>query len=680
MNTTTLSEIGARDDNDNSYYPGGLMSRVKFHSKNDLSSGYYLTISAEVLNKYIQIGCLFQNINDVIEFYNIKKYMDNDMYLLTWESELVEQYLAFVKHNYSEIAKFIKSINSNNLLLMYKEIELDYRDDFWELFERFKCYLDVDNDTFNSFIYESNVPFYELIKQQNLIRHYGKVIRDQMIQDRIMAEILIDKFECLSPQEAGGLYLPKELTNEDKEKIIIEYIDSDDANLNYIRMIANIRSNPDSIVVSPKTLLKAKRKATELESIYFSDDSGMEIETKVTFSKTQEEAAIIDINGLTTTAIYSANWVDCNTDFATLLNNFIFLFEYVDLQMRCSFVSKLNQMSTIEQMLATRSQNDYIKGSVFNSLNMLSLLQLKAYDHYLRGIGIRIENIIEWFASEYLPTEFGIDNFIVRLPSENSTYLEKCSSIMPALESFLKQYTLYVEDGYIELELLGVRTSGIIYRDIPSLIIKKYVYGSGEEFKIVTNLLFSDQSGLGYIHQTKESFKNLFELLSKRGLNLTEVEEFNKARIDWLIERGYLIVAESNSIVFSNREVILILYDLYKNDVIAYWNFPLDNKRQFEELEAKGIISFEDSLLSKPEQEYFNYTLNRSMHNNGLDLRNKYSHTQPQINDDEKIHEYNYLYFLRLFIISIIKINDELTVTKRINGIRKQLKDGLNIT
>lgn len=656
------------------------MNRVKFHSKNDLSSGYYLSICAEVLNKYLQYGCLFQNVNDVLELYNIRKYMENEMYLLTWNSEQVEQYKEFVNQNFSEIAKFMKSINSENLMLIYNELTIDYKDDFWELFERFKCYQNIDDHTFNTFISETDVSFYELIKQQSVIRHYGRVIREHMIQDKSMAEILIDKYEYLPLQEANGLYLPKELTNVDKEKILITYIDSDDANLNYLRMIANVRSNPDSIVVSPKTLLKAKRKANELENIHFANGSGMEFEINVIFSKTQVEEVKIKIEGLATSAIYSASWIESNTDFATLLNNFIYLFEYVDLQMRCTFVSKLNLMSTIERVFATRSQNDYIQGAAFNSTNMLSLLQLKAYDHHLQSIDIRIENIIEWFASDYLPREFGIDNFIVRLPSKNSNYIEKCSSIMPALESFLKQYTLYVEDGHIDLELLGVRTSGIVYKDIPSLINRKYVYGSGDEFNFVTNLLFSDQSSLCYIHKTKESFENLFELILKRGLNLTEVEEYNKPRIDWLLERDYLFITESGSIVFSNREVILILYDLYKNDVISYWNFPLDNKHQFEELEAKGIIIFENSLFSKSEQEYFNYTLNRSKHNNGLDLRNKYSHSQPQINDDEKIHEYNYLYFLRLFIISIIKVNDELTVSNRINGISKQLKDGPNIT
>ena len=35
---------------------------------------------------------------------------------------------------------------------------------------------------------------------------------------------------------------------------------------------------------------------------------------------------------------YSSEWIEENQDYPTLLNNFIYLFEYVDRCFRCSFV------------------------------------------------------------------------------------------------------------------------------------------------------------------------------------------------------------------------------------------------------------------------------------------------------------------------------------------------------
>ncbi|GJM78699.1 hypothetical protein HMSSN139_11950 [Paenibacillus sp. HMSSN-139] len=79
-------------------------------------------------------------------------------------------------------------------------------------------------------------------------------------------------------------------------------------------------------------------------------------------------------------------------------------------------------------------------------------------------------------------------------------------------------------------------------------------------------------------------------------------------------------------------------------------------------MKQKKVIVFESSLLSKPEQEYINYTLNKSQFNNGWDLRNRYSHTQPKSSENDSMHEQNYMIFLRLLILFVIKINDDFCI------------------
>ncbi|GJM78697.1 hypothetical protein HMSSN139_11930 [Paenibacillus sp. HMSSN-139] len=61
---------------------------------------------------------------------------------------------------------------------------------------------------------------------------------------------------------------------------------------------------------------------------------------------------------------------------------------------------------------------------------------------------------------------------------------------MPAVESVLKQFTLYVEEGIVDFELLEIRSDHLVYSNIPSLVNKKYAYGRGEEFNYATFLLF----------------------------------------------------------------------------------------------------------------------------------------------------------------------------------------------
>ena len=77
---------------------------------------------------------------------------------------------------------------------------------------------------------------------------------------------------------------------------------------------------------------------------------------------------------------------------------------------------------------------------------------------------------------------------------------------------------------------------------------------------------------------------------------------------------------------------------------------------------SEGILKSESTLFSKPEIDYLNYYLNKSEFNNGLDLRNMYIHgTHPNDKESEKIHETNYMRILKIFILAIIKINDDLT-------------------
>lgn len=47
---------------------------------------------------------------------------------------------------------------------------------------------------------------------------------------------------------------------------------------------------------------------------------------------------------------YSNNWIKNNKDYPTLLNNFIYLFEYIDIQARCTHVSNGVDRSSILDM------------------------------------------------------------------------------------------------------------------------------------------------------------------------------------------------------------------------------------------------------------------------------------------------------------------------------------------
>ena len=69
------------------------------------------------------------------------------------------------------------------------------------------------------------------------------------------------------------------------------------------------------------------------------------------------------------------------------------------------------------------------------------------------------------------------------------------------------------------------------------------------------------------------------------------------------------------------------------------------------------MIRYGSTLLSEPEQHYYNYIFNAAEYDNSLDLRNKYVHGSHR--PDNKTDQYNYYIILRMLILIIIKINEE---------------------
>lgn len=647
------------------------MQRVKFYSPNDLACGRNLKKCELIIKDYDNGNKVENDINDIIEIYNIKKYLDNKLYLRNWTPEDMDRFEKFNRKIFGIVARYIKTINDEIIASIIDDIVFYYKEEFWELVDKFKVYENVSENKVHELLLVSKVRLHEILKHKDLTEHFGRVIKDYMLSESNSAKILLDKYEIKHFRQTEELYLPKELSSKDKETIISNYIDGDEPNLNYLRLISNIQSNKDKLEISPRILLKAKRKAEEQEKQFFKDNSGMEIETSVIFAN-KEQAVSIYHEGLSTNATYSSKWIEENNDYATLLNNFIYLFDFVDLQMRCTLINKESEMGVFERYLITSSQNAYVKGFAFDFKQNFSLLQMAGYYNQIFSIGIRLEEIIEWFFVEYLSNEFDVSNFRVTMPSINSTFLEKCTNVMPALESVLKQFILYIEEGQIDFELLEIRSEHLIYKNIPSLIVNKYAYGIGEEFSTVTFLLFSDQSGLGYIDETKKSYNTFFELLRNENLRISDFPEFDVPKVKWMIEHNYLTVDDTESIVFSSNDLAFILYDLYVNDVIVYWKYSSTKRLILNELKDRNVIEFESTLFSRPEQNYINYILNKSQYNNGLDLRNRYSHLQPFSSDEEQIHTQNYYIFLKVFIITIIKINDEFCT--------RLIEDGTNVT
>lgn len=219
------------------------------------------------------------------------------------------------------------------------------------------------------------------------------------------------------------------------------------------------------------------------------------------------------------------------------------------------------------------------------------------------------------------------------------------------MDGIFKQFRMYVQDGEIDRELFEMSSEHIIFSQLPSFIKNKYAYVNNQQIQNEQFLLFSDQSSLRYTEKERGKYKSFYELLLNKKMKLSDFADFQKKDIKWLIECGAIIIQENNFLTL-NKSRTFLLKDLYDHDVICVQYYDqLEDWIDLNELRITG------SLFSEPEQDYLNYMLNKSAFSNGLDLRNKYSHSTYL--SDEKIQLIDYIKLLKIMVLIVGKINEE---------------------
>jgi len=639
------------------------LDSIKYFGPNDLSCVYYLEQIESVLDN-LNTNNIYKDINNIFIIYNSMRYIENDIFLVKWDSDKINSYKDKLKYINVIIGKYFASINNENIVDEYLRCNKIYKDDFWYLFEKYQLRSKISNEIFIELINSDNSSIWQILKYKKIVETYSSIIRDYLLEFHNACDILLQKYE-FDMHKKVNIYLPKELNLNDKEVIISNYIDSANAHLNKLEVIRNIR-NTSELSISDKIRLNAKKKI-DLEYMSFSEKKDkMTFTINVACVKEQKDEKIFKINDCNTLFHYSETWIENNKDYNTLLNNFIYLFKFVDMQMLITLVNKKSEMSILEQHMFIHSKNDYFTGITFQFKNNLAFIQLLNYYEVLSKSNIFLEDVFEWFFNTYLLEEFHAENFSVKMPSTNMSYFEKCRFIFPEMESILKKFKLYVEEKHIDPDLLQISSEPLIIDSIPSFVKIKYVYRKGSKFEKIIYLLFSDQCMLSHVDRIKKSYDNFFELIINEKIVFDDYEAHHLAELTWLRDNNVIKIVDNKYIAFSNFTKIQILKKLFENEVVSYWNTPSKYREAISEMDKEGLTEFSSTLFSKPEQDYISFILNKAKFNNGLDLRNRYLHgTQPNDCNNADIHKENYFKAMKLLVMYIIKINDEFCIKDR---------------
>ncbi len=644
-----------------------MSNRVKFYGKADMANGYMLEKALPILQQ-LKSSKEYVNINDVIELYNVYKFINAQIFRKDFNSE---EKALFNEENSKIInqiiGRFFSKVDNGTIANYFGEIEREYIEDVLELFEKYKVHKRISWDSFKHFIDSNHIPVFYIVECEKIVNTFDSDLRELILNNNQSIDLLITKYLKKSP--ARQVFLPKSLSIEDKEQIVKNYIVSAMVHPGTLELIINLPVNSD-FKISDDTRLAAKnRYDQEMENLFVkSGNSGFQTTIEAGINKEQKEPVIIDYKENRFYISVSSKWIKDNLDYPTLLNNFIHIYNFVDKENRIEFISKPNQISTLERVFMNPDlKKVYIKGSFFDIYNNFAVVAMVSYCEFLeKECNIRIEEVLQWFFDEYLVFEFNIHDFIVNMPSSGSSYLEKCRTICCEFESILKQYEALVKFGKINHDFIELSSRPMDYHAIESLMPDKYIYLNEDNQDCQNTLywLFSDQTMLTYLphREDVERYNCLYELHINTTVNISEYEDYQRNNIKWLITKGILKQDSQGNLTLHDKLEAIILCDLYKNGFVSnqflerfQLNKPLKN------LQQKCWIYKESSLFAKQECDYLDFYLNKSKFTNGQDLRNTYLHgTQRKRGADIDLHRVNYYRLLMFVVITIIKINEEL--------------------
>lgn len=551
------------------------------------------------------------------------------------------------------IGNYAATIDDSNFSQRYKDTDIELKNVFWDMVNQYKVYKRISPEVFSKFLNENEIA--------EFIFEYKEIVDcfDEQYLEFIKANIFIiqmmlaDAFEKNNNKQ-HRVY-PKSLTPKIKVELAQKYIDAEEHNPNYLKLIVTAKPTKE-FPISDQMRLAAKRKSEE----YWENNKTTSITygygVAVAFVERPNYDYSLIREKRNIELEFSKEWVADNLDYPTLLNNFIYLLGYVDSKFRSEFVSLKHEASTLEMVMGTHSKTDYSTNSAFMSKHMIFSSEMLAYEQELLLNGVEIENIFKWFFETYLPLEFNADGFCYQQGADKKLYSEKCILLACAIDSVLKQFNLYCLNHSIDRELLEISSKPLLFSDVPSFIEKKYVVAASSDIDRECNLLYSDQSAMTYVLENKKKYHNLIGLLMGEHIKISDYKQFQASEIEWLIERGTLVTDEQG-FLHPNRTRAGILKELFDKEVLCYSYANDAEQKLIDELIGRKEVHCESSLFSKPEQDYLDYMLNNSKFGNGPALRNSYVHgTYPL--DPEK-NRRDYYEFLKIMVLVIIKINEE---------------------
>lgn len=339
------------------------INRVAFYSKEDLAGIHMLEKADKILQK--NANEYITDINDILEYYHIKKYIDNGLFLKSWTEKDIQDIKIKCEIYDKLIKEFFFKINDENFEEYYSQVLGNYTDCFWEIINSLNHYKKISKTNFQNILQKEAFLIHTILKYKGIVEHYKSVVREFLLKYKDAAEILLSIYEKQSDFNEKPKFLPSTLSIKDKEQIILNYLEQDNPNLNYLKLIERAGSSKDFKVLD-KAKLKAKQLHQKQTEEFFMEDRGFSHGVSLAFVNDIDKIKDYKIDEDNTfNYLYNKDIILQNNNPYLLFRFFDNLFEYVDEQQRIELINKRSQIESFERHIGVHSKNEYFNKYCF---------------------------------------------------------------------------------------------------------------------------------------------------------------------------------------------------------------------------------------------------------------------------------------------------------------------------
>ena len=661
------------------------MERVKFYSLSDLSISYHI----DRLKRIIEISEPLEtdSLLDVLEFYNVLKFINNKVYPSFFSETNVKKaknrFNKIISIFFNKLSKeyilqsfqyfFFSGELEENILKKSEIKDLDkhshtlFRQDFLECFEKYNLDEKISENDLYECIEAYSIPIFYFLDSQYYINKFPLLMKKIFLGNPSNFELLLNNYS----ENGSNYFIPTNITKDEMYQFCEIYLESRDANLNYVYLIWQGIQGIKELTIDAKLKLKAKKRSVELEEEIFNQEKGLISKgTKYSFAVYTEKESY-DNSNANFKSFIDLKYLEKENYPENLLEEMMYFdYFYTDnwILNLCSFPNL--ECSTFSRTLSgIHTKKHYETSPYFTNKNYLILLTFKLYQEKIKEISnSRIEELLAYFFSNYSKENFEIDWLPLDFADETQKINIQIKNLVTLEEQIRKQWKLYCEENEIDKDLFVLESTPRV-AELKSLLNKKYIYAKKENnnVNLIMHLLFCDQSDLIYINENLQA-KNFVQLVTNNKIKKEDFHNYQQSHIDFLIDNKIICINELGNLYIPRNQMmrIPIFFNIYKYGVIHYyhWNKKLTFKnvlnlhqKEIDKMIEEGLLVSENTLFARPEVEYLNYILNNSTFDNSLGLRNKYSHGSVVEESNE-----DYLRILIILVVYVIKINEELTI------------------